>query len=175
MKVQSIRISAQPRAHFVDASEKYLRRRSSVCRNPMLRSALVLPAPRTYAPVPRQNSIHAKNDAILPPSQREKSNSAASSALSARSSSVSLPHFSLTLALLNNCFRCTKTLRRARGKLSAYLIAQGLDPNSITTTGCGMRQPFADDSTAAAARKTAASKSSFRAKLSLPKSASSRA
>jgi hypothetical protein len=42
---------------------------------PMLRGALVLPAPRTYAPVPRQNSIHAKNDAILPPSQREKSNS----------------------------------------------------------------------------------------------------
>jgi hypothetical protein len=48
-------------------------------------------------------------------------------ASSARSSSVSLPHLSLTLTLLNDCFRCTKT---------------------ITTIGYGMRQPFADGSTA---------------------------
>src|SRR5436190_13544620 len=30
---------------------------------------------RFVSGVPRQNSIHAKNNAILPPSQREKSNS----------------------------------------------------------------------------------------------------
>ena len=35
----------------------------------------------------------------------------------------------------------------------AYLIAQGLDPNSITTTGYGMSQPVADNSTPAGRQK----------------------
>jgi outer membrane protein OmpA-like peptidoglycan-associated protein len=39
------------------------------------------------------------------------------------------------------------------GTVRAYLIAQGLDPNSITTTGYGMSQPVADNSTAAGRQK----------------------
>jgi outer membrane protein OmpA-like peptidoglycan-associated protein len=39
------------------------------------------------------------------------------------------------------------------GTVRAYLIAQGLDPNSITTTGYGMSQPVADNTTAAGRQK----------------------
>jgi outer membrane protein OmpA-like peptidoglycan-associated protein len=39
------------------------------------------------------------------------------------------------------------------GTVRAYLIAQGLDPNSITTTGYGMSQPVADNTSAAGRQK----------------------
>jgi outer membrane protein OmpA-like peptidoglycan-associated protein len=39
------------------------------------------------------------------------------------------------------------------GTVRAYLIAQGLDPNSITTAGYGMSQPVADNTTAAGRQK----------------------